>query len=272
MNIFFTIFTQPLANGLVVFYKVFGHNLGLAIIFFSLFLRLLLNPLTKPYMDSMKKMKDLNPQLQKIKDKYNGDKVKLAQAQADFYKEKGINPGSGCLPYILQIVILIALFNVFTRTLSPGVDIKLKFNELLYPALRFQTEDVINTRFFYLDLTKPDSFSLPGISFKLPGIILLLSTIAQVVSSKMMAPVIALEKKEAKSTPGSADDFQVSMQQSMVYTFPLLTLVIGLRFPSGLAIYWFIFSASQVFQQYRSQGWGGLTPWLIKLKLLKSQA
>jgi len=83
MNIFTVILLQPLANGLILFYRLLASNLGLAIIGFSLFLRFILNPLTAPYMKSMKRMKDLGPQLEKLKIRHKGDRVKFAQAQAD---------------------------------------------------------------------------------------------------------------------------------------------------------------------------------------------
>src|SRR3990172_6088182 len=173
MNIFTTFLIQPLANGLILFYKLLGHNMGLAIIGFSLFLRFIFNPLTKPYMNSMKKMKDLTPQLAKLKKKHN-DKVKLAQAQADLYKQRGVNPGAGCLPYLLQIVVLIAFFNVFTRTLSPDGDPLGRFNELLYAPLQFAQGESINTKFLYLDITKPDVFKSSSLPFPIPGPILIL--------------------------------------------------------------------------------------------------
>lgn len=270
MNIFTVILIQPLANGLILFYKVLGGNMGLAIIGFSLFLRFLLNPLTKPYMESMKKMKDLAPQLEKLKKKYKGDKVKMATAQADFYREKGVKPGAGCLPYLLQIVILIAFFNVFRQTLVADIDVTQKFNELLYPILQFQPGDIINTRFLYLDVTKPDVINIPGISFALPGPILILAAITQFISAKIMSPLSAAEESVAKKTKQEADDMQVAMQKSMTIMFPLFTLLIGTRFSSGLAIYWFMFSLSQAFQQYKTQGAGGLTPWLKRLGLLQS--
>ena len=119
--------------------------MGLAIIGFSLFLKFILNPLQKPYMDSMKKIKDAAPQIEKLKAKYKDDKLKFAKAQADFYKEKGINPGAGCLPYILQIVILIAFFNVFAKTLYPGIDSINSFNKLLYEPLKFGSGEALNT-------------------------------------------------------------------------------------------------------------------------------
>jgi YidC/Oxa1 family membrane protein insertase len=261
MNIFNIILLQPLASGLVVFYKLLGQNMGIAIIGFSIFLRFILNPLTKPYMESMKKMKEYAPQLEKLKKKHKGDKVKIAQAQAEFYKQKGISPGSGCLPYILQIVVLIAFFNVFTKVLSPSADTVTEFNKLLYEPLKFAEGTILNLKFLYLDITQPDKINIPGF-FSLPGPLLILAALAQLVSAKIMQPYEKLEEKIAKKTPEVSDDFQVAMQKSMTYTFPFFTLVIGLRFPSGLALYWLVFSITQAYQQYRSQGLGGLQSWV----------
>jgi len=157
MNIFTTLLIEPLTNGLILFYKALGGNMGLAIIGFSLFLRVILNPLTKPYMDSMKRMKDLAPRIEKLKAKHKDDKAGFTSAQAELYKQEKFNPGAGCLPYILQIVVLIAFFNVFTRTLSPDGDIAGRFNELLYEPLKFASGAVVNTKFLYFDITKPDA-------------------------------------------------------------------------------------------------------------------
>lgn len=272
MNIFTTLLIQPLANGLIVAYRLLGENMGLAILGFGLFLRVILNPLTKPYMESMKKMKNFAPQLEKLKRKHKGDKVKLAQAQSEFYKQKGISPGAGCLPYLLQIVVLIAFFNVFSRVLTPNGDIVARFNELLYEPLKFGAQEIINTKFLYLDVTKPDVINIPSLPFPLPGPVLILAALVQFLSAKIMAPYVKAEEKAAKKTKEKSDDIQVAMQQSMIYTFPLMTIVIGLRFASGLALYWLLFSVYQAIQQYNSQGWGGLTPWIEKIGLLQSDA
>jgi len=269
LDIFKIILIQPLANGLILFYKFLGQNMGVAIIAFSVFLRFVLNPLTKPYMDSMKKMKDLAPELEKIKARHKDNKEMLARAQADFYKQKGVNPGAGCLPYILQIIILIALFNVFSSVLSANGDTLTKINALLYAPLKFASDTVINTKFLYLDITKPDVFNIAGFPIPLPGPILILAALVQMLSAKMTTPFIEAEKKIAKKTKDQADDIQVAMQSSAIYTFPLMTILVGVRFSSGLALYWLVFSLYQMVQQYYSSGWGGLTPWLRKLNLLK---
>jgi YidC/Oxa1 family membrane protein insertase len=269
MNIFNTILIAPLTNGLILFYKVLGGNLGLAIIGFSLALRFLLNPLTKPYMESMKKMKSVQPQLDKLKKKYAGDNKKLMEAQAEFYRQQKINPGAGCLPYLLQIVVLIALFNVFTKVLA--ADGLPKLNELLYAPLKFAEGETLHSSFLYLNLSKPDVFRIPGIPVPLPGPILILAALLQFISAKIMAPVVKKEKKIAEKTKGAMDDFQVAMQSSMTYTFPLFTLIFGLSFPSGLALYWLLFSFWQAWQQYKTTGWGGMSSWVSKIGLLKSQ-
>ena len=268
MEIFNILLVQPLANGLVLFYQLFG-NLGLAIIGFTVALRLLLNPLTRPYMDSMKKMREYQKDLEKIKAKHKDDKQKQMKAQADFYKEKGINPGAGCLPYLLQIVILIAFFNFFVRVLNPDVNLVQELNALLYGPLQLAEDAVINTRFLYFDLTRPDVIKTPLLPFAIPGLLLILAAVSQFISAKISQPYIEAEKKMSQKTEQKTDDFQTAMMSSMVYTFPLITLVIGLNFPSGLALYWLIFSIFQVVQQYRSTGWGGMTPLLSRMNLIQ---
>ena len=222
-------------------------------------------------MESMKKMKEIEPQVAKLKKKYEGDKAGFTKAQADLYKQRGINPGAGCLPYILQIVVLIALFNVFTKVLSANATGSI-LNSLLYGPLRFSEGVSLNTKFLYLDITKPDVFNIPGAPFPIPGPVLILAAAVQFISAKMMIPFIAQEKKIAKKTPEKGDDMQVAMQQSSAYTFPLFTIIFGMSVPSGLALYWFIFSAFQAWQQYTTSGWGGVTPWIKKLGLVKSEA
>lgn len=269
MNIFQILLVQPLTNGLILFYDLLFHNMGLAIIGFSLFLRFVTNPLTKPYMNSMKKIKEVEPLVAKLKKKYANDSKKLMEAQAELYRQKKINPGSGCLPYILQIVILIALFNVFTQVLSQNGDAMQKLNEMLYSPLKITEEREINAHFLYLDVRKPDSFDL-GLPFPVPGPVLILAALLQFASAKMMMPLAKKEEKIAKTTKTETDDLAASMQSSMIYMFPAMTIIFGMSFPSGLALYWLLFSVFQMYQQYKtSNGWGGLTPLIKRLGLLQ---
>lgn len=269
MNIFTLLLTQPLTNALVLFYHLLGNNLGLAIIGLSVTIRLLLIPITKPAIENMKKMREFQKDIDKLKKKHKGDAKKLMEAQQQFYKEKGINPSAGCLPQILQLVILIALFHVFRTTLDSNIDVVAKLNTLLYAPLAFTADAHLNTTFLFWDVTRPDAHRLSFLPFALPGVLLVLSSFFQFVSAKMAMPYVELEKKIAKKTKQESDDIAVAMQSSMLYTFPLMTLVIGLSFPSGLALYWLVFSISQAYMQYKSSGFGGLTPFLKKQGLLK---
>lgn len=265
-SIFTILISEPLANGLILTYNLLGQNLGVAIVAFSLLLRMALNPLTKPYMESMKKIKKFQPELDKIKKRHKGDKVKQAQAQSDFYKDKGINPSAGCLPYVLQIVVLITFFRLFINILAPDGNIVENFNNYLYEPLKISQDAVINTSFLGLDLRQPDSYDIEGLPFAFPGVLLFLAAGTQFLSAKITQPYVEQEKKAAKGTPEKSDDIATSIQSQMIYMFPAMTLFIGLRFSSGLALYWLVFSGYQMYQQYSTSGWGGLTPWINKIK------
>lgn len=264
-SIFNLLITGPLANGLVLFYNVLFGNLGVAIIGFSLFLRIVLTPLTKPAQESAKKIREIQPQLNKLKKKYKDDKQGYLKAQAEVYKQNGINPGAGCLPQILQLVILIAFYNVFRQLLSGHGIVPDGFNALLYAPLKFAHEAQINTKFLYLDVSQPDKFNIPGVPFALPGLFVVLAAISQFVSAKISLPYVKEEEQVAVKTKSEVDDTMVAMQSSMIYTFPLMTLLIGLSLPSGLALYWLVFSLQQAYSQYKSFGLGGMTPIVKKI-------
>lgn len=276
-EIFKAILTQPLANGLILFYNIFGHNLGTATILFSAALFLVTRPLSKPQMESMKKIRDIQPLVNKLKKKYGKDQLGFSKAQAELYKQKGINPGAGCLFQIIQLVILFTFYQVFSSSLTNDAASIVKFNELLYEPLKLAANQTLNTGFlnlgFYaVDVSKADLIRIPGLNFDLPGIFLILATISQFLSIKITTPYIEAEKKVVKATKSETDDMQLAMSSSMMYTIPLMTLYFGYKFPSGLALYWLIFSIGTVWQQVSSSGWGSLTPFIKRLGLLKSHS
>jgi len=261
---------QPLVNALIFFYQFLWQNLGLAIILLTVLLRLVLIPLTMPSMRAAQKIKILAPEIEKLKKKYGQDRQGLAKAQMELYRQHGANPAAGCLPQIIQLIILIALYQAFIHVLQPNGDVIQRLNEVLYPSLKLAEGAVIKTQFTYLDLAKPDTFRLAGFPFPLPGFFLILAALVQFLSSKMMQPAVARSQKEAEKTESKTDDMATAMQSQMLYLFPLMTIFIGYSFPSGLILYWFVFSLSTAIQQYAISGWGGLQPWLQKIKLLKS--
>ncbi|MFH1561676.1 MAG: YidC/Oxa1 family membrane protein insertase [Patescibacteria group bacterium] len=238
----------PLLNGLVALYHLFG-NLGWAIIGLTVIIRLVLLPLTLPGLKAAQKMKELAPKLAKLKDKYKDDKQGLAKAQMDLYRSVGVSPWGSILPQIVQIIILIAMFQAFRNVLG-GNGMMDKLNEILYSPLKFEPGTVLNLRFWYLELTQPDrmpwGINIAGKS--LPGLFLIASAVAQFLSAKMMMPTAKKQEKLADKTPEKKDDFASMMQTQSLYIFPLMTIFIGLSFPSGLVLYWLVFSLSTLAQ------------------------
>lgn len=239
---------QPILNVLIFLYNLLFSNLGLAIVFLTLIIRLILIPLTSPQLKASHKMQELAPELEKLRKKFKDDKQKLMQAQMDLYKRNNINPAAGCLPQIVQLILLITLFQVFNQVIRSGVETIAVLNEKLYPPFKFAEGAVLNLDFLHLNLAKPDLIQIPGF-FALPGIFVVLATVFQFLSSKLMAPNIKAGEKGAEATEQKTDDVAVSMQKQMLYLFPLMTLVFGYTMPSGVILYWFIFSLFSYFQQ-----------------------
>ncbi len=259
---------HPLVNGLIFLYQTTG-NLGLAIIVFTVALRVVMTPLVIPGLKMSKKMAELAPELAKLKEQYKDDKQGLVLAQTQLYKQHGANPAAGCLPQVIQLVVLIALFNALNLVIHNQDSAASVLNPILYAGNQLPTGVKISSNFAYLNLAKPDTITVPGLPIPLPGIFLILSAISQLLSAKMMSPTISAENKIAAKTESDTDDAMVSAQKQMLYLFPLMTIVVGFNFPSGLVLYWLTFSVASIVQQYLITGWGGLTPWLRKLNLLK---
>lgn len=243
MNIFIELWNSflyvPLLNLLIVFYHLFFDNLGLAIIAITVVIKIATYPLTKPSIIAAQKQRELQPQIDKLKLKYK-NKQEFAQKQMELFKQNGINPISGCLPQIIQFIVIIALYRAFTHILSAnGVAIS-ELNNLLYnfDFLKFASDDVLNTNFLYLNLAKADQFY----------IIPILSAVSQFWLSKYMMNSTKKIEKIVKDTPDKKDDFMYNMQEQMMYMMPIMTLVIGLTLPSGLVLYWFVSTLLAVFQ------------------------
>jgi len=249
MNLWQIFLDQPILNALILLYRLLFFNLGLAIIGLTALVRLFLIPLTTPQLKSAQTMQAVNPELEKLKKKYKDDKQKLMQAQMELYKKHGINPAAGCLPQILQFVILISLYRSFSQVIKPdGASVIDNINKSLYPFVRLPEESHLNLNFLYLNLSKPDLIHIPGF-FALPGIFVILATVFQFLSSKLMIPVVKVGEKEAKATEEKTDDMAVSMQKQMLYLFPVMTLLFGYTLPSGVILYWFVFSLFSYLQQ-----------------------
>lgn len=216
---------QPIYNLLVVFYNVLpGHDLGVAIIALTLLIRLVLYPLAKKQIESQKKLQELQPEIKKIQEKHKNDREKQGRAMMEFYREKKVNPASGCLPLIVQLVFFIALYRAFIAGLNFSSGCKDLYQFVSCPEL------IRVKSMGFLDLAKPNV------------ILAAIAAALQFVQTKMM-----MVKQAAPLQKG---DFTAAMNQQMVYLGPMLTLLIGIRFPAGLAVYWIVNTLFSVVQQY----------------------
>lgn len=234
-----TFLVEPILNLLIAFYKGLFSNLGLAILGMTAFIRLVLYPLTVPALKMAEKQKRMQPKLNELKEKYKDDKERLTQEQLKLMKEAGINPALGCLPQIVQLIILIALYQVFIKVLhANGAEITNLNNLLYFDFLKLPTDAVIGTKFLYLDLTKPDPY------YVLP----ILSGVAQWAMTRIGRPAVTPTGEKVEK--GKSDDIMQNMQSQMGIIFPLMTVFIGLKLQSGLTLYWFVSVLLSVVQQW----------------------
>jgi YidC/Oxa1 family membrane protein insertase len=219
-----TLFINPIVNALVALYHYTG-NLGISIIILTLFIRVVLVPLMIPSMRTMKKQKELQPEIDKLKNKYKKDKKKLAEAQMELFKKHGLNPAAGCITQIPMFLVLIALYGAIQRISQ--IDHIIELNGILYFEWMKFSIDSINTRFLYMDLARPDQYY----------ILALLAGLFQFFTSKVTMGFTKKAEQIAKKTPDKSDDIAYNIQEQMLYIMPVITVIIGLTLPSGAVLY-----------------------------------
>jgi YidC/Oxa1 family membrane protein insertase len=241
MTIFNEIIYLPLYNLLVFVYNIIPlHDFGLAIIIVTILIKLVLVPLSKKQIESQKKMQELQPKIKEVQNKHKNDKEKQSRALMELYKENKANPLSGCLPMIVQLVFLIAIYRVFFNISNAGLAVD---PSQLYSFVHNPGQ--INRMFLgIIDLVSVINLGQITLA-SLPHIILvLLAAGSQYIQTKM------LMAKQAVSAKASQADFAQMMSKQMLYLGPLLTLFIGIKFPAGLALYWLVSTAFMIAQQY----------------------
>lgn len=268
-DIFNTLFIFPITNLLVFFYKMLllvhiPYALGFAIILLTIFIRIILYPFMSAQLKAADKMRKVAPHMSRIKEQFKGDRVRQQQEMMKLYKEHGVNPAGGCLPSLVQLPIIWSLYTVLISAVGAvSIDGINKINTALYfPFLRL--ENKWDTTFFGISLSDNPSKLIS----MMPLIILLpvLTGFFQYILSKMMMPeentnaVVKIEKK--KSEP----DFQTAFQKQSLYIFPAMIGFFSYTLPVGLSLYWNTFTIFGILQQYMLVGWGGMRPWIDKIK------
>ncbi len=229
---------DPMVNALIWLYGFLGNNYLFAILVLTVLIRLIVFPLTWQQQRSMSVMQELQPKLKKLQEKHKGDSETLSRKQMELYREAGVNPFGGCLPTLIQLPILLGLYQAITRSLAASPFQLIELSQHIYnplPQVLSWLPDAfslipLNSRFMWLNLASPDPYYI------LPVLVVVTTWLQQ----KLL------------STP-SADPQQASMSRSMQLTMPLFIGYISLTFPSGLSIYWVV-SNIIGFVQYAAMG------------------
>lgn len=247
---FTTLIVQPIFNLLVLIYALLpGHNFGLALIIFTVIIRLLLWPLVKTQLHQARAMRELQPEIKRIKRATKGDRQKESQMLMELYKEKGINP-IGTLPtLIIQLVVLIGLYSGLRRIINdPHSLITFSYPAIQHMAwMKHLAENIHtfdNTLFGVVDLSR--AAITKDMPFYVPAFIIVLgSAIAQFFQGKQLLPVDKEQKglRDILKQAGSgkqADQSEVNaaVSRSTMYLLPVMIFFFTISLASALSLYW----------------------------------
>jgi YidC/Oxa1 family membrane protein insertase len=289
----------PLFNALIGLYHLLFSDLALAIIALTIIIRTLLAPLFIRQIRSQKEMQRMSPLVKEIQRKHKGNQRKISEETAALYREHGVNMFGGCLPLVLQLPILFALYQALSRassvvTFDPSDEQQSSFDAFL--AANPGIESLGNNQYhvpFDGSCTVPADFHsfLPLncqliTPFKLDapvdtvvewltnpftGVSLNLATVDHAFSVflfgsfaismlAVIAGILQFVQVRMTSPRNMGDDPTAATTQTMTYLFPIMTVVWGGIFPSGLVLYWGVYTAYLIVQQYLIMGWGNLFP------------
>jgi len=282
MNLFNLILVNPIITVLVSLYQGLiilhvPYALGFAIILLTTLFRFALYPLIGSQLKTSQKMQKLTPHLNKLKEIHKNDSTALQAATMQLYKEHGVNPASGCLPLLIQLPLIWALYSVLQEIVKPNSAHVLSYvNHAVY-FKGLVLSKIWDTHFFGLQLgvTPSRLFTTLGVAVILVPVV---TALLQLIQSKMMFSSLEEKltdvEKEAKASQNKAlvkevkkeDDFATSFQQQSLYIFPLMIGIFSWTLPLGLSLYWNTFTIFGILQQYQISGLGGLKEWTNKLK------
>lgn len=257
---FTTLIVQPIFNLLALIYALLpGHNFGLAIILFTIVVRLLMWPLVKKQLRQVKVMRKLQPELKKIKVAAKGDRRKESLLMMELYKERGVNPFGSLGVLILQIPILFGLYIGLQKVIKDPSQIE-TFAYPFIQGLGWMKELASNVHLFdatlfgVVDLTRP---ALSGGSVYWPAMLIVAgSAVAQYYQSKQLAPntkdsrtVRSILKEAGKGQQADQSELNAAMGRNMRYILPLLIFLFTVNIPSALSLYWLVSGLTALIQQ-----------------------
>ena len=252
MTELFGAIAHGLGSLLLFLYHNLWFNYGVAIIFLTIILRIILLPLAIKSFNSMAKMSTLQPLMAEIQRKYKDDKETLNKEIMKLYQEKKVNPFGGCLPLLLQLPILYGLFLVISSPLTYMLklapqqiaDMTAKYGNNQYKellAVKADADKILNLNFMGLNLGDIPKFIIPtNLEQALLLLIPILAGVTTYLSSKYSQ--IPMAKTEQSET-------QAAMQKQMMIMMPLMAAWFSFVVPAGLSLYWLVSNTFQLFQQ-----------------------
>lgn len=235
-NIWHTVFFDPIYNGLVFFIDVIpGGDVGLAIIAITLLVKVILLPLSFKAARTQLVMRELEPRLKELKEKYGEkkDREKLARETMAAYQEVGINPFASILLLFIQIPIILALyFSVFTGggVKLPDINVDLLYSFVMIPQL--------------VDMHFLDLVNIAEKSFILAA----LAGITQYIHTKLMMPPLA--KRDPSKPASFGEDMKHSMQLQMRYVMPVIIFFVAYTISAAIALYFLVSNLAAIAQEY----------------------
>lgn len=269
MNFFDLVFIQPLLNVLVGIYHVLvsagvPYAVGFSIIILTILIRFVLYPFMQQSLKQQKKMQELMPDIEKLKAKYKSDPQKLQMEQMALFRTRGVNPASGCFLLLLQLPILISLYNVLLKVVH--VKSPADINSWVYVD-SLKLNHTWDTSFFGLSLAKTPAELMTQFGPALLGVAIL-TGVLQLLQSKMMMPSKA-DKAKLPPKKNNEPDFASVFQTQTLFLLPVFVGFFAHTLPFGLSLYWNTLTIFGIIQQYIVSGWGGLVDWLPFLEKKK---
>ena len=261
-TLFNTILIQPIFNILLVFMFVLSTwripgALGFSIIGLTALFRLIFAPMYKKQIEMAMHMEELRPQLEKIQKKYKGNAQKIQQEQLKLYQARGLNPASGCLVGLLQIPLVIALYQVLLKVFEK--DGAKYFTDLTTQMAytNFLRIKSIDPWFFGFNLAyTPSQFQQHGPHYLLIPIITAALQYWQIASTQKATPKKQESaEKDTKDGKPREESFQEVFQKQSKFMFPMMVGYFSYILPVGLALYWNVFSLFSIFQAQQQKTW-----------------
>ncbi|MBN1260281.1 MAG: membrane protein insertase YidC [Anaerolineae bacterium] len=222
---------DPLTNLLLFLYQVLGNQTMIAVAVLTLLVRLAITPLTLNQQKTARKQQELQPKIQALQEKYKNDRDRLGQEQLKLYQEAGISPLGGCLPLLIQLPLMFALYGAIIRALASTPLQLLDLASHIYrwiPGL--STLAPLQSKFLWMDLALRDPL------FIMPILVVATSWFQQ----KLLTP----------ATSASADPQAQQMTQSMQITMPLIMGFFSMQYAAGLSVYFVISNLIGILQYY----------------------